>query len=78
MTGYVGLSPTATAGTRRLGKLLRSLKWSAAHIDRFLLEEAGKEVERLKAQGQRILCLFDGSVLEKPESRHLEATAPVL
>lgn len=78
MTGYVGLSPTATAGTKRLGKLIRSLKWSAGHIDRFLLEEAGKEVERLQAQGQRILCLFDGSVLEKPESRHLEATAPVL
>ncbi len=78
MGGYLGLSPTATAGTKRLGKLLRSLKWSAEPIDRFLLEEASQEVERLKAQGQRILCLFDGSVLEKPESRHLEATAPVL
>jgi hypothetical protein len=78
MGGYLGLSSTATAGTKRLGKLLRSLNWSAAHIDHFLLEEAGKEVERLKAQGKRILCLFDGSVLEKPESRRLEATAPVL
>ncbi len=76
--GYVGLSPTATAGTKRVGKLIRSLKWSALHIDRFLLEEAGKEVERLKGQGKRILCLFDGSVIEKPESRKLEATAPVL
>ncbi len=78
MGGYVGLSPTATAGTKRLGKLLRSLKWSAGHIDRFLLEEASHEVERLKAQGKRILCLFDGRVLAKPESRHLQATAPVL
>jgi Transposase DDE domain len=78
MGGYLGLSSTATAGTKRLGKLLRSLKWSAGHIDRFLLEEASQEVERLKAQGKRILCLFDGSVLEKPESRKLEATAPVL
>ncbi len=76
--GSVGLSPTATAGTKRVGKLIRSLKWSAGHIDRFLLEEANKEVERLKAQGKRILCLFDGSVIEKPESRRLEATAPVL
>jgi hypothetical protein len=42
-----------TAGTKRVGKLIRSLKWSAAHIDRFLLEEANKEVERLKAQGKR-------------------------
>lgn len=78
MGGYLGLSSTATAGTKRLGKLLRSLKWSAQHIDRFLLEEASQEVERLKAQGKRILCLFDGSVLEKPESSKLEATAPVL
>jgi hypothetical protein len=78
MGGYLGLSSTATAGTKRLGKLLRSLKWSAGHIDRFLLEEASQEGERLKAQGKRILCFFDGSVLEKPESRKLEATAPVL
>src|SRR5712691_853179 len=69
--GYEGLSKTATAGTKRLGKLLRSLKWSAWHIDRFLLEEASKEVERLKGQGKRILCLFDGSVIEKPESSKL-------
>jgi hypothetical protein len=78
MGGYLGLSSSATAGTKRLGKVLRSLKWSAGHIDRFLLAEASTEVERLQAQGKRILCLFDGSVLEKPESRHLEATAPVL
>jgi len=76
--GSVGLSQTATAGTKRVGKLIRSLKWSALHIDRFLLEEAGKEVERLKEQGKRILCLFDGSVIEKPESSKLEATGPVL
>jgi hypothetical protein len=44
----VGLSQTATAGTKRVGKLMRSLKWSALHIDRFLLEEAGKEEEVLR------------------------------
>src|SRR6266852_8464062 len=76
--GYVGLSTTATAGTKRVGKLIRSLKWSASHIDRFVLEEAGKEVERLKEQGKRILCLFDGSVIEKPESSTLEGLGPVL
>lgn len=78
LDGYAGLSRTATAGTKRVGNLLRSLKWSALHIDRFLLEEANTEVQRLKAEGKRILCLFDGSVIEKPESRTLEATAPVL
>jgi hypothetical protein len=76
--GYLGLCSSATAGTKRLGKLLRSLNWSAGHIDRFLREEASQEVERLKAQGKRMLCFLDGSVLEKPESRHLQATAPVL
>jgi Transposase DDE domain len=35
-------------------------------------------VQKLKAQGQRILCLWDGSVLEKPESTTLEGIAPVL
>ena len=61
-----------------MGNLLRSLKWSVWHIDRFLLEEANKEVERLKAEGKRILCLFDGSVVEKPESRTSDSTGPVL
>jgi hypothetical protein len=56
----------------------RSLKWSVSHSDRFLLEEANKEVERLKAEGKRILCLFDGSVIEKPESRTRDSTGPVL
>lgn len=74
----MGLSKTATAGTKRVGNLLRSLKWSVLHLDRCLLEEANKEVERLKAEGKRMLCFFDGSVIEKPESRTLEATGPVL
>ena len=76
--GSAGLCKTASAGTKRLGNLLRSLTWSALHIDRFLLEEAHKEVERLKAEGKRIRCLFAGRVIEKPESRTLEATGPVL
>jgi hypothetical protein len=37
-------------------------------IDHFLLEEAKKEVERLKSLGKRILVLMDGSVIEKSES----------
>ena len=72
MDGYRGLSTTATAGTKRLSNLLRSLKWSVLQIDQYLLTEANKEVERLKAQGKRILCIWDGSVLEKAESRTLE------
>lgn len=78
MDGYPGLSKKAPAGTKRLGNLVRSLKWSVLNIDHYLLEEANKEVEKLKGQGKKILCLWDGSVLEKPESRSLEGIAPVL
>jgi hypothetical protein len=30
------------------------------HIDRYLLEEAEKEVKTLKEQGKRIGCIWDG------------------
>jgi len=78
MDGYAGHSSSAPAGTKRLGNLLRSLKWSVLQIDRYLLEEADKEVNKLKQEGKRILCLWDGSVLEKPESSQLEGLCPVV
>lgn len=76
--GYEGYSSSAPAGTKRVGKLLRSVKWHVGMIDRFLLEQADEQVKRLRAQGQRILCLWDGSVLEKAESEALEGLSPVL
>jgi hypothetical protein len=78
LQGYEGYSQSAPAGTKRVGKLLRSLKWNVGFIDRFLLEQADQQVQRLRAQGQRILCLWDGSVLEKAESADLEGLCPVL
>jgi Transposase DDE domain len=78
MDNYRGLSANAAAGTKRLGNLIRSLKWSIADVDRYLLEEADKEVQRLKSQGKRIICPFDDSVLEKPESEKGEGLCPVL
>src|SRR5919202_4245330 len=68
LDGYSGLSTSAAAGTKRRGNLIRSLHWSIFHIERYLLEEADREVQRLKEQGKRILCIWDGSVVEKPES----------
>src|SRR5690349_22426500 len=53
--GYQGISEAAPAGTKRLSNLLRSLKWKSSCIDQYLLDEAQKEVERLKCQGKRIL-----------------------
>ena len=78
MDGYRGLSATATAGTKRISNLLRSIKWSILQIDRYLLEEAEKEVRTLKEQGKRIVCIWDGSVIEKPESSKLEGLCPVV
>jgi hypothetical protein len=78
MDGYSGLSTNAPAGTKRLGNLISSLKWSIFHIDQYLLEEADKEVKTLKNQGKRVLCIWDGSVIEKPESSKLEGLGTVL
>jgi transposase len=78
MNGYHGLSVNAPAGTKRVGNLIRSIKWSFFHIDQYLLNEADKEVKNLKQLGKRILCIWDGSVIEKPESSKLEALCPVI
>jgi hypothetical protein len=78
LQGYEGYATSATAGTKRVGKLLRSVKWTVGLIDGYLLEKADAEVARLKEQGKRILCLWDGSVVEKAESEKLEGLCPVL
>jgi hypothetical protein len=77
MDGYQGLSRSAPAGTKRISNLLRSLKWNIFQIDDYLLKEADKEVKKLKMQGKRVLCPWDDSVVEKPESRVLEGLCPV-
>jgi hypothetical protein len=41
-------------------------------------EKADEEVRQLQVQGKRILCLWDGSVVEKAESEKLEGLCPVL
>jgi hypothetical protein len=78
MDGYSGLSTNAPAETKRLGNLIRSIKWSILHIDQYLLDEADKEVKNLKNLGKRVLCIWDGSVIEKPESSKLEGLGPVI
>ena len=54
LDGSRGLATTATAGTKRRSNILRSIKWSILQIDRYVLEEAEKEVRTLKEQGKRI------------------------
>jgi hypothetical protein len=42
------------------------------------VEQAEKEVEKLRQMKKRILCIWDGSVIEKPESEKLEGLCPVI
>lgn len=76
--GYTKEVITAPAGTKRIGNLLRSLKWSVTLIDKYLLDQADKQVREQVKQGRRVLCLHDSSVIEKPESDQSEGLCPVL
>lgn len=76
--GYNQEVITAPAGTKRIGNFLRSLNWSAALIDKYLLDEADKQVRELVKQGKRVLCIHDSSVLEKQESQESEGLCPVI
>lgn len=69
---------SAAAGTKRISNLLRSIKWSHFSIDRFLLEEADIYVKDLQRQRKPVLCIWDGSVLEKPESDKAEGLCAVV
>ena len=60
------LSPDqAPAGTKRLSNLLRSAKWKATLISRFLWQGATARVTTLQSEGEEPFLLWDESVLEK-------------
>jgi hypothetical protein len=67
----------APAGTKRLSNLLRSPKWQAALIARFLWGQADAQLAALEGAGQEAYVAWDESVLEKPESRVAEGLCPV-
>ena len=67
----------APAGTKRLSNLLRSPKWTGALIERYLWQQANEHLEHWEQQGSLALCIWDGSVLEKAESEHLEGLCAV-
>jgi hypothetical protein len=58
----------APAGTKRVSNLLRSERWSAKLLADWLWQQAEKRVHTLHATGQDVLLVWDGSVLEKPET----------
>jgi hypothetical protein len=71
--GAVLLAPDqAAAGTKRLSRLLHSQKWLARLIEEWFLHQADQRLQELETQQELALCVWDGSVLEKPESQKLE------
>ncbi len=75
--GFIDHPAHAPAGTKRLGNLLHSPKWSAHLLDRFFWQRAEERVHQLCTQAQTPLVVWDESVLEKPESLHLGGLSPV-
>lgn len=75
--GYLLPPEQAPAGTKRLSNLLRSAKWGVEMIVQFFWQQADQRVEDLKRAGETVLAIWDESVLEKPESLHLEGLCAV-
>jgi len=58
----------APAGTKRLSNLLRSERWYASLLADWLWQQANARIQVLRAAGEEALLVWDGSVLEKPET----------
>src|SRR5258706_4316251 len=65
---YLLTPDQAPAGTKRLRNLLRSPRWSASLIAEWLWQQAQTRVQALRASDEEVLLVWDGSVLEKPET----------
>lgn len=75
--GYLATPSRAPAGTKRLSRLLHSDRWQSEVLGQFLWDQAEQRVEAIDAAGSSPLVVWDESVLEKPESLHLEGLGPV-
>lgn len=64
-------------GTKRLSTLIHHQEWKAKQIDEFLLQRADEPIAQWEAQGQDGLLIWDGTVLEKPESLKAEGLCAV-
>src|SRR6266550_2937000 len=65
---YLLTPEQAPAGTKRLSNLLRSKSWSAKLLADWLWQQADGRVQSLRASGEEPCLVWDGSVLEKPET----------
>ena len=75
--GYLLEPDQAPAGTKRISRLLHAPGWSSEDITTYLWEKADKRVEELRGKRQTVLVIWDESVIEKPESLHLEGLCAV-
>lgn len=64
-------------GTKRLSTLIHHQGWKAQQIEAFLLQRADEQMEPWQAQDQDALLIWDGTVLEKPESLKAEGLCAV-
>jgi hypothetical protein len=67
----------AEAGTQRLQRALHHHGWAAQVIEEVLWEQAQTSRKELEQRGETPLCMWDSSVLEKPESEQLEGLGSV-
>jgi len=75
--GYLASPEHAPAGTKCISRLLHAVGWGEQLLIEFLWSGASRRVDDLTAQGETALVIWDESVLEKPESEHLEGLGPV-
>lgn len=75
--GVVLTGEHAPAGTKRISRLLHSPKWTSEMIEEYLWVQADQRVESLIQAKERVLVVWDESVLEKPESIELDGLCAV-
>src|SRR2546430_8355937 len=67
----------AEAGTQRLQYALHHPGWEAEVIEEVLWQEAEQRRQQIEQQGETPLCIWESSVVEKPESEQLEGLGTV-
>jgi hypothetical protein len=75
--GYLDRLGEGGGGTKRLGTLIHHRKWKAKQIEEFLFERADQQLAQWEGQGEEGLLIWDGTVLEKPESLQGEGLCAV-
>ena len=67
----------AEAGMQRLQRAFHHQGWQAEIIEEVLWKQAEQRRQELESRGEMPLCIWDSSVLEKPESEKLEGLGAV-